>query len=199
MQTSVNGGFSRAVNVGLRRCLEEHRDAVLVNADMQFLEPWVEAMADTEDSTGEPASVVGALLLYEGGLIQHAGIFASILTRAWLHWFHYAPYLLPEAHRQRTCPVTGALQYIRWETLYQVGVYTEEDFRLGWEDVSYCLDVFEQGLECVYQPKAVAIHHESMFRGQATEQIQTWQAQSWRALQRRHATTNINRHLHPIA
>jgi len=64
----VNGGFSRAVNVGLRRALDEGRDAVLVNADIEFHElGWLDAMLERTDTTGAPAAVVGARLLYPNG------------------------------------------------------------------------------------------------------------------------------------
>ena len=54
------------------------RDAVLVNADIEFLEPgWLERMRARTDTEGRPAAVVGARLLYPNGLIQHAGIFLS--------------------------------------------------------------------------------------------------------------------------
>ena len=41
--------------------------------------------------------------------------------------------------------MTAALQLIRWETLDQVGLY-DEGYRLCFEDVDYCLRVFEAGL-----------------------------------------------------
>jgi GT2 family glycosyltransferase len=38
LRRPVNGGFATTVNVGLRRALAEGRDAVLVNADIEFHE-----------------------------------------------------------------------------------------------------------------------------------------------------------------
>src|SRR5690242_20105836 len=71
-----NSGFSKTVNVGLRRALETGRDAVLVNADIEFFDAgWLERMQARTDAQGRPAGVVGARLLYPNGLIQHAGIF----------------------------------------------------------------------------------------------------------------------------
>ena len=61
------------------------------------------------------------------------------------------------------CPVTGAFQYIRPEVLEQVGLY-DPGFRMGCEDVDYCLRVFQAGFACVYEPAIRAIHHESLFR-----------------------------------
>jgi GT2 family glycosyltransferase len=185
----VNGGFSRAVNAGLRRALDEGRDAVLVNADIEFhRSQWLEPMLARTDTTGRPAAVVGARLLYPNGLLQHAGVYFSTLSRAWGHRFTFGPADLAEALVPTACPVTGALQLIRHECLASVGIY-DEIFRMGWEDVDYCLRVFASGRECVYEPAACAIHAESMFRSRAGEGQDGWELQSLRALHMKYPAT----------
>ena len=184
-----NGGFARAVNHGLRAALASGRDALLVNADMEFLsEAWLPALEDCVTPDGAPADIAGALLVYPQGFIQHAGIYFSLLTRQWDHWYRFAPYQLPEAHIPRVCPVTGALQFIRHSTLEKIGLY-DEDFRMSYEDVDYCLRAFAAGLTCVYTAKAMALHHESMFRGNKDEKIKKWEQESWQLLNRKHADT----------
>lgn len=187
-----NEGFSATVNVGLRRALESGQDAVLVNADIEFFESgWLERMVAQPTTDGEGlASVVGALLLYPSGLIQHGGVFFSLLHRVFDHRFRYGPGDLPEAQRAFLCPVTGALQLIRHEALTEVGIYDEE-FRLGWEDVDYCLRVFQSGRECVYQPKVRAFHHESLFRGRPSPRTADWQARSWVYFTRKWASVSF--------
>ena len=175
-----NEGFSRTVNVGLRRALVEGRDAVLVNADIEFaFEGWLERLLARTDTQGRPAAVVGARLLYPNGLIQHGGVFFSLRARSWWHRFQYAPAELPEALAPTCCPVTAALQLVRHETLAAVGLY-DEGFRMAYEDVDYCLRVFAAGLECVYEPAAVAVHAEQLFRGRGRSdpKLQRWQAES---------------------
>ena len=166
-----NSGFSATVNAGLEFALATERDAVLVNADIEFLEPgWLERMRARTDTQGRPAAVVGARLLYPNGLIQHAGIFLSPLHRDWLHRFQYGPADLPEALTPTRCPVTAALQLIRYETLEQIGLY-DETYKMCFEDLDYCLRVFEAGLECIYEPTVVATHREKFFRGKADAKI----------------------------
>jgi GT2 family glycosyltransferase len=166
-----NEGFSRTVNVGLRRALETGRDAVLVNADIEFHEAgWLDRMVARADTKGRPAAVVGARLLYPNGCIQHAGVFFAPHSRAFWHRCQYAPSNLPEALMPVRCPVTGALQLIRHEALETVGLY-DEGYRMAYEDVDYCLRVFEHGLECIYEPAVSAHHLESFFRGQADDTI----------------------------
>ena len=173
-ENDANVGFSATVNAGLQLALAMEHDAVLVNADIEFIEPgWLERMRARTDSQGRPAAVVGARLLYPNGLIQHAGIFLSPLHRDWLHRFQYGPADLPEAQVTMRCPVTAALQFIRYETLVQVGLY-DEGYKLCFEDLDYCLRVFEAGLECIYEPTVVATHYEKFFRGNADDKILRW-------------------------
>lgn len=187
-----NGGFSRAVNVGLARARAERRDALLVNADIEFHEPhWLEPMLERTDTTGALAAVVGARLLYPNGLLQHAGVYYSTLHRFWSHRFTFGPADLPEALAPARCPVTGALQLIRHECLAAIGLY-DERFRMGWEDVDYCLRVFASGRECIYEPAACATHAESLFRSRAGDGQDDWERDSWHALVQKYAATDLS-------
>jgi GT2 family glycosyltransferase len=189
-----NTGFARTVNIGLEIARAEGWDAVLVNADIEFHEAgWLERMLARTDSEGRPAAVVGARLLYPQGLIQHAGIYFSLLRRDFFHRFQYGPSDLPEALVPCRCPVTGALQLIRHETLEAVGLY-DENFYLACEDVDYCLRVFEAGLECIYEPTVTAIHLESFFRGRdRTEKMTEWGMRSLSRLMFKYADTDLTR------
>jgi GT2 family glycosyltransferase len=189
-----NEGFSRTVNVGLRAALETGRDAVLVNADIEFHEAgWLDRMLARTDTTGRPAAVVGARLLYPNGTIQHAGCFLSLRTRGFWHRCQYAPGNLPEALDPVRCPVTAALQLIRHETLRHVGLYDEE-YRMAYEDVDYCLRVFEADLECVYEPSVCAFHHESVFRGRKDAKIEAWEQESAARLASKWAETDLTQY-----
>jgi len=187
-----NEGFSRAVNVGLQRALETGRDAVLVNADIEFHEAgWLDRMVARTDTRGRPAAVVGARLLYPNGLIQHAGVFFAAASRAFWHRCQYGPANLPEALTPVRCPVTAALQLIRHETLATIGVY-DEGYRMAYEDVDYCLRVFEAGLDCIYEPSVCAVHHESVFRGRSTPTIEQWQLESLLRLKEKWIGTDLS-------
>ncbi len=178
-----NEGFSKTVNVGLRRALTEGRDAVLVNNDIEFglTKNWLGLMErQVGDDEQALASVVGALLIYPNGLIQHAGVHFSLLSREFDHRYRFGPGNLPEAQIATVCPVTGALMFIRHECLEEVGVF-DESFRMGWEDVDYNVRAWKSGRQCIYQPGIRAIHHESATRGQgrADEKITKWTQESW--------------------
>jgi len=188
-----NSGFSKTVNVGLELALAMGQDAVLVNADIEFPQAgWLERMRERTDTGGRPAAVVGSRLLYPNGLIQHAGVSFSLLNRDWVHRFRYGPANLPEALVPTRCIVTAALQLIRWETLDQVGLY-DEGYRLCFEDVDYCLRVFKAGLECIYEPSVLAVHHESFFRRRTTPKTEQWTAESTARMKRLWGAEDLSR------
>lgn len=191
LQRPENVGFSKTVNWGLRKALEEQRDAILVNSDIEILtKDWVTIMAETE------GDVVGAMLIYPSGLIQHGGIYFSLLTRDFQHLWRFAPPNLPAARELAQGPVTGALQYIRYETLTRVGLY-DEDYRMGFEDVDFCLRVAESGGTCIYQPKVRALHHESVFRGRQSERLDQWHKESLLVLWKKWGNKRLD-HLVPF-
>ena len=192
VRKDANSGFAATVNVGLEVALAHGLDAVLVNADIEFTQPgWLDVMRARTDSQGRPAAVVGARLLYPNGLLQHAGVFFSRLNRGFAHRFNHGPGDLPEAQLPCRCPVTAALQLIRLETLASIGIY-DESFGLAHEDMDYCLRTFEAGLECIYEPAAVALHHESLFRGTRSKKIEDMHKRSIVRLLEKHGATDMS-------
>lgn len=188
-----NEGFSRTVNVGLQRALDEERHAILVNADLEFRHPgWVQAMeqqGNIHHDTGM-AWVVGALLSFPNGLVQHAGIYFSLLTRSFDHISKFSPENLPGVKAYRCVPVTGALQFIRHECMASIGIYDPE-FRMAFEDVDYCLRVFQAQQECVFHPGIQAYHHESIFRGRGDPKVQQWTRESLALLMKKWHKTSM--------
>lgn len=185
--SSTNEGFARTVNVGLAQCQEEQRDAILVNADIEFDHGsgWIEVF-----ERSWMAGIIGGLLLYPNGTIQHAGIYFSLLNRTFDHIYRYGPGNLPEAQVMRDCPVTGALQFISRHTLAAIGLYDPE-FRLGFEDVDYCIRAWQAGIKVMYHPRALATHHESYFRSRTDAKIMNWQAGSWAYFADKHGQVNF--------
>lgn len=168
-----NTGFATTVNIGLRMAHREKRDAILVNADIFFNDDkWLEEFQKGTEY------VRGAKLMYPHNIIQHAGVFYSLIARDFEHIYRFAPENLAKSFEHRICPVTGALQYITWDCLNEVGFY-DENMAMSWEDVDYCLQVFNAGHKCEYLPGVTAIHYEAMFRGEKTDKVKMWEKASW--------------------
>jgi len=165
LEKPENTGFAKTAALGLAVARDEGADALLVNQDIQFIRPgWFEAMDASVGPDGRPAAVVGGKLLFPNLLLQHAGVYYSRLYRLFDHRWRMGPHDLPEADVPAAVPVTGALQLIRHDCLVDVGLY-DERFDMGWEDVDYCIRTFAAGRFCMYEPQAVALHHESAIRG----------------------------------
>jgi GT2 family glycosyltransferase len=143
-----------AVNTGLRRAVEQGRDALVIAPDVLFLdEGWLPPLREAD------GAVVGARLLYPTGLLAHAGLVFSPLHRWFDNRYRFAPADLPEAAVPAVCPVGGSLQLIRRAALAGVGLY-DEALRAGRADIDFCLRTFAAGLTCVYEPRAWALIQE---------------------------------------
>jgi GT2 family glycosyltransferase len=190
-----NEGFAKTVNVGIRRAMDTGQDVILVNADVELLHPgWVGEFYTTVAGYEVPIHPVqGAVLLFPGdpSLVQHAGVYFSVLRREFDHIHRYAPAELPDLAEWRRCPVTGALMFISRKQLGATGLF-DESFRMGWEDLDYCLRVFQGGHDCFVNPNVRAIHHEGIFRdvGRSDRVGRRTQA-SWRRLWEKHAATGF--------
>lgn len=180
-----NTGFAQTVNVGLIRALSDRRDACLINQDIEFVnDNWLEEMEKTD------AAIVGALLLYPSYIIQSAGTYFSKITRQFVHRFVGSAPNLPAAQIPCECPVTAALQYIRYEVMEEVGVYDGE-FLLGFEDVDYLIRTLQGGYKSIYNPDVRALHHESLVRRDKSPKVREWEGKSLLRLMEKHKDVNF--------
>ena len=118
--------------------------------------------------------VVGAMLFYSDGTLQHAGIFPTP-TGAWEHVHRgLAQERLggcPELARAHTVPaVTGACLLIRRELFHALGGF-DERFAVTYNDVDLCCRVRARGLKVAICPQARLWHHEALSRGYARDEV----------------------------
>jgi len=185
-RSPVNQGFSASVNIGMRRARKQKRDILLANADTLFMNnKWLEILQQN------PADIVGPLLVYPNGLVQHAGVYFSVITRRFDHRYRLAPRTLAQVQKPINCPVTGALQLIRYSTIEKIGIY-DENYKMGYEDMDYCLMAFQNGLTCAYEPKSIVVHYESLFRHRNTpDKLKRWWDESQEYLINKHKDQDI--------
>lgn len=140
---------------------------VLLNNDTEVIEPaWVELMLG--DLMRPEVGVVGAKLLFEDGLIQHAGMVAN-----GNHDFAHVNrdlagdalgYAYSAGMPQEYSMVTGACQMVSRALFDKLGGY-DEQLAVGFNDGDFCLRVGEAGRVVVYEPRAVLRHREFSSRG----------------------------------
>jgi len=159
-----NGGFSANVNNCLSK-IPENSDVLLLNSDTEITEHAIEAMTSVARTS---LAIVGARLLYPDGRIQHGGGFRNFNEPSWFEHLYRG---FQEDHEpalvSSNCMFcTGAALYIPSELRKNIGVF-DENFKMGFEDVDYCLRAWEKRHPVVYCGTAKIIHHESATRGKS--------------------------------
>ena len=66
---------------------------------------------------------------------------------------------------QNYMAVTGACLMTRASLYREMGGLDEQDFAVAYNDVDYCLKLWQKGYLNVYTPRAEAYHYESKSRG----------------------------------
>ncbi|MCK5360823.1 MAG: glycosyltransferase, partial [Gammaproteobacteria bacterium] len=158
--------FSRVVNYGVSQAKGEY--LIILNNDIEVISwDWIEAML--EHAQRDEVGAVGAKLLYPNNTIQHAGIIIGLGGYAGhshkLSRVNSPGYfnLLQSIHN--VSAVTGACLMISSSKYNAINGFDEENFKIAYNDVDFCLRLREQGLLNVFTPYAELYHHESISRG----------------------------------
>jgi GT2 family glycosyltransferase len=189
LRYDVPFNYSAINNFGVTHARGEH--ILLLNNDTEVIsEEWLDSML--EHSQRPEVGVVGARLLYEDGTIQHAGVLVGPGGVA-----GHAHLFLPGDHPgyfaraqlvQNLSAVTFACAMTRRNVFEQLGGLNENELKIAFNDVDYCLRVREAGHLIVYTPYALLHHYESKSRGyEDTPEKQARFSNEVRYMQKRHA------------
>ena len=168
LRIDENGEFnySRLINLGVKNV---DGDFVLqLNNDTKILtKNWLEMMIGY--SQQKEIGAVGGRLYYEDKTIQHAGIIVGLsgIAGNMLVNLPYGEkaYFGREAATRNVAAVTGACLLCRRELYEEVGYMDEEQFKVAFNDVDFCLKLLEKGYRNVYIPYVELYHYESKTRG----------------------------------
>ena len=156
-----NTGFAKACNQGAK--FATGGVIVFLNNDIKahpgWLEPLIEALEDPS------IWVVGSLLLFPDGTVQHAGM----ALRGNLQWAHlYAKSHPDSTPGIRTAKdlqaVTGACLAMRRTDFLNLGGF-DDGYVNGYEDVDLCMRVKKAGGRIRYEPRSVLTHYEGQTEG----------------------------------
>ncbi len=140
---------------------------LFLNNDVEVLTPdWLEAML--EHAQRPEVGAVGARLLFPNNTLQHAGVVMGIGGVAG-HAFKLLgddqPSYIHQADVIRNySAVTGACMMVRRTVFQELGGF-DEQLRVAFNDVDFCLRMRERGYLIVYTPYAKLYHFESATRG----------------------------------
>jgi len=140
---------------------------VMLNDDTEVLEGhWLTAMVAQLSQSGVGA--VGARLIYPDGRVQHAGVVLGPNALAGhvgqFQSRHDRGYFGRMALASEFQACTAACLAIRRSTWDAVGGF-DEDLRVAFNDIDFCLRVREAGEQVTYTPRAELVHYESATRG----------------------------------
>ena len=141
---------------------------LLLNNDIEIINPeWLENMLGY--SQQDRVGCVGAKLYYPNDLIQHAGIIIGLggyaahshrlYNRTDYGYFNRLNIV------QNLSAVTGACLMVKKSIYQSLNGLDEENFKIAYNDVDFCLRVKDEGYLNIFTPFAEAYHHESISRG----------------------------------
>ncbi|MFK7863553.1 MAG: glycosyltransferase [Pseudohongiellaceae bacterium] len=163
-ELNIPFNWSAINNWGIKQSRSEF--VLMLNNDMTVInEDWIESLLDYAVKKGVGA--VGAKLLYEDDTIQHAGIvmqLGGIASHAFKHIDNNDPGYFGYATSVRNCSaVTGACMLVRRDIALEIDGFNE-DLRVAYNDVDFCLRLREANYRVVYTPFAQLYHLESKTR-----------------------------------
>jgi len=140
----------------------------LINDDIEVISSeWLTEMVSIAIQPGVGA--VGARLWYPDNTLQHGGVILGMGGIAG-HSHKHLPkgnhgYFGRAILQQSFSAVTAACLVVRRSVYLEVGGFEEENLKVAFGDVDFCLRLHEAGYRNVWTPYAEAYHHESATRG----------------------------------
>ena len=140
----------------------------LLNNDIEVTDPgWLREMMSY--AIREEIGCVGAKLYYPGGSIQHAGVvlgIGGVAGHAFLNKRANDPgYFGRLFVTSNYSALTGACLLVRRDRYFQVGGLDQDNLKIAFNDIDFCLKIQALGLRNVFTPFAELVHNESASRG----------------------------------
>ncbi len=161
--------FSAINNFGRKAANGDY--LLLLNNDVEIINgTW---LAEMLSLCAQPqVGIVGAQLLYPDDTVQHAGVVTGLGGYAG-HSHKYARrsgsgYMFRLSTVQNFSAVTAACLLVK-ASVYDAVQGLDEDFKVAFNDVDFCLRVRDAGWRIVYTPYAQLYHYESKSRGLDTK------------------------------
>lgn len=172
--------YSAINNFGVRQARGEIIG--LINNDIEVISPeWLTEMVS--HAIRPEIGCVGAKLYYSNDTIQHAGVICSIGGVAGHSHKHFPRSHLGYFSRlilvQTLSAVTAACLLVRKSIFVEVVGLDENNLKVAFNDVDFCLKVGAAGYRNIWTPYAELYHYESVSRGaeDSPEKIRRFQGE----------------------
>ena len=164
IRAAIEFNYARLNNLAVKKSNADY--VLLLNNDTTVITPnWIELMVG--DASQEHIGAVGAKLLYPDDTVQHAGVILGIGVAS--HVFVGESRDSIVWGGRLTVPynysaVTAACLMVERKKWDEVGGL-EEDLKVAYNDVDFCLKLLEKGYYNVMVPMVELYHAESKSRG----------------------------------
>ena len=157
--------YSAINNFGVKHARGDY--LLLLNNDVEVITTdWLEEL--TANCQRKDVGIVGARLYYPDDTIQHAGIVIGIGGVAGALFVGmprmFTGYLHKAVIQQDLSAVTAACMMVKRSVYEELGGL-EEELKVAFNDVDFCLRAREKGYLVVYDPNVELYHFESKSRG----------------------------------
>ena len=157
--------YSAINNFGVKHARGDY--LLLLNNDVEVITTdWLEEL--TANCQRKDVGIVGTRLYYPDDTIQHAGIVIGIGGVAGALFVGmprmFTGYLHKAAIQQDLSAVTAACMMVKRSVYEELGGL-EEELKVAFNDVDFCLRAREKGYLVVYDPNVELYHFESKSRG----------------------------------
>ena len=172
VEAAYEFNWSKLNNHGMREATGDV--FIFLNNDVRIISPdWMERLASR--ALRENTGAVGAMLLYDDGTIQHAGVVAGF--NGWADHAYKGtkpkhcgtPFISPMVSRN-VIAVTGACMAVSRKSMKKIGDF-DEQFIICGSDVELCIRAYNKGMVNVYDAQTVLMHYESKSRGTFVPEI----------------------------
>lgn len=153
-----------------------HTDwVVLMNNDIEILSHgWLEQLVAVSQ-IDVTIAMVGGLLLYPNGTVQHSGMIMGIRGVAG----HAHKYMKTNSvgyngrllALQQFTGITAALSLVRVSAFKAVGGFNATRYPTSYNDADLCIRFYKRGFRCIYNPMVRAVHYECRTRPITTDEL----------------------------
>jgi GT2 family glycosyltransferase len=159
IENGQNLGYAKAVNIGIRAAAPD-ADIVLLNNDVELIEPdWIDRLAIAA-SADPQLGVLGVKIVRDDGTLQHCGAYLPLDTM-WGQQLASGEVDIGQYPGIFECEsVVFACVHIKRSTIDKVGLLSE-DFFAYFEDTDYCLRTSLAGLKVAMCGDIRVKHSES--------------------------------------
>lgn len=166
LENAKEFNYSKLINFGVKNCNGEY--ILQLNNDTKLLsKDWLEFFIGYAQQ--KEIGAISGRLYYNDKTIQHAGIIVGISGIAGnalvnLPYGKHA-YFGRESAIRNVSAVTGACLFCRKELYEEVEYMDENNFKVAFNDVDFCLKLLKKGYRNLYIPYVELFHYESKSRG----------------------------------